>query len=322
MVTKRISLTSTEEAMALFGELDSNINAIEKEFGVQVFIRHANGGGSHWPTLMIRGTAGKVDKAYASIEQMREQLKLGNARHLSAAAVLLPETDAAHDEDVLYVTVHGKSVRARSSHQNQYIEAMRHTDMVVAIGPAGTGKTFLAVAAALAALKKGIVSRIVLTRPVVEVGEKLGYLPGDFYEKINPYMKPMLDAIYTMLGAERFLMFKESETIEIVPIAYMRGRTLDNAFIILDEAQNTTPDQMKMFLTRMGKNSRMVITGDITQIDLEKKGRSGLVLIKKILQEMPGIRFCFFSEEDVERHPLVRKIISAYEQWEKKKENQ
>ncbi|MFH1379753.1 MAG: PhoH family protein [bacterium] len=317
MVTKRISLQSTDEAITLFGELDSNINAIEKEHSVQIFIRHANGGGSHWPTLLIRGTPGKVDKAYVAIEQMRKTIKEG--KPIEQQKNSLVQGKEVHDEkDGVYVTLHGKAIRARSPHQKEYIRAMQQEEMVVAIGPAGTGKTFLAAASALAALKKGTVSRIVLTRPVVEVGEKLGYLPGDFYEKINPYMKPMIDAFYAMLGVERFMMFRENETIEIVPIAYMRGRTLENAFIILDEAQNTTSEQMKMFLTRMGEDSKVVITGDITQIDLEEKKRSGLVLIKDILKNINGIKFCYFSEEDVVRHGLVKKIITAYEQWEKR----
>lgn len=316
MVTKRVALSSTDEAMSLFGVLDSNINAIEQKYSVQIFIRHANGGGSHWPTLMIRGTAGKVDKAYADVQQMREEIREQNRTHSEKKVIISSNNEMPADKEVVYVTISGKAVRPRSLHQKQYIETIQKEAMVIAIGPAGTGKTFLAVASALSALKKGIVSRIVLTRPVVEVGEKLGYLPGDFYEKINPYMRPIFDAFYIMLGAERFMMMKESETIEIVPIAYMRGRTLGNAFVILDEAQNTTPEQMKMFLTRMGEDSRVVITGDITQIDLEKKQKSGLVLIKDILKNIPEIQFCFFTEEDVVRHNLVRKIISAYERWE------
>lgn len=316
MVTKRVALSSTDEAMSLFGVLDSNINAIEQKYSVQIFIRHANGGGSHWPTLMIRGTAGKVDKAYADVQQMREEIRGQNRTHSEKKVIISSNNEMPADKEVVYVTISGKAVRPRSLHQKQYIETIQKEAMVIAIGPAGTGKTFLAVASALSALKKGIVSRIVLTRPVVEVGEKLGYLPGDFNEKINPYMRPIFDAFYIMLGTERFMMLKESETIEIVPIAYMRGRTLENAFVILDEAQNTTPEQMKMFLTRMGEDSRVVITGDITQIDLQKKQKSGLVLIKDILKNIPEIRFCFFTEEDVVRHNLVRKIISAYERWE------
>ncbi|MBD3271759.1 MAG: AAA family ATPase [Elusimicrobia bacterium] len=318
MVTKRIPLSSTEEAVSLFGELDSNINAIEKKYSVQIFIRHANGGGSHWPTIVIRGTAGKVDKAFGAVQSMREDLKNNKKAAPAYEQHVQAEQKETNAPDVLYVGVNGKAIRGRSPHQEEYIKAMMHDELVVAIGPAGTGKTFLAIAAGLAALKKGNVSRLVLTRPIVEVGEKLGYLPGDFYEKVNPYMKPMYDACYALLGAERFLTFRENETIEIVPIAYMRGRTLENAFIILDEAQNTTPEQMKMFLTRMGEDSQMVITGDITQIDLEKKKHSGLILIQEILKNIPGIRFCYFNEDDVVRHPLVKKIITAYDQWERR----
>ena len=184
-------------------------------------------------------------------------------------------------------------------------------------GPAGTGKTFVAVAAALAALEKNLVSRIVLTRPVVEAGEKLGFLPGDLYEKTNPYLKPLYDAFYNMLGPERFQEFRDEEIIEIVPLAYMRGRTLDDAFIILDEAQNTTTEQMKMFLTRMGISSQAVVTGDVTQIDLPDKAASGLVVAQEILDGIPEIAFINFTEEDIVRHALVKTIIRAYTEWEK-----
>ncbi len=316
MVTKRVPLSSTDEAMSLFGALDTNINAIEKEYGVQIFIRHANGGGSHWPTLIIRGSSGKADKACSALQELRDQIKEG--RQENARPVNIPEAAApAADNSAIYVGVNGKAVRPRNAHQEEYVRAMQEADMVISIGPAGTGKTFVAVAAALAALKTGSVSRIILSRPVVEAGEKLGYLPGDFHEKINPYMKPMLDAFYVLLGAERFQAFKENEIIEIVPIAYMRGRTLESAVIILDEAQNTTCEQMKMFLTRMGEHSRMVITGDITQSDLEDKKGSGLVLINTILRNIPLIRFCYFDQEDVVRHALVKNVIEAFDRWER-----
>jgi phosphate starvation-inducible PhoH-like protein len=198
------------------------------------------------------------------------------------------------------------------------VKAIRDNDMVFGVGPAGTGKTYLAVACAIAALESGRVNRIVLTRPVVEAGEKLGFLPGDFYEKVHPYLKPLYDAFHNMVGADRFRQLREDETIEIIPLAYMRGRTLDEAFAILDEAQNTTPEQMKMFLTRMGNGSRMVITGDVTQIDLDKKLTSGLVQIQDVLRGVEGIDFVRFSEVDVVRHPLVKKIIRAFDAWDER----
>ncbi|MGQ9732896.1 MAG: PhoH family protein, partial [Candidatus Zipacnadales bacterium] len=203
-----------------------------------------------------------------------------------------------------------------SENQKKYIDAIRKYDIVIGIGPAGTGKTFLAVASALNCLESQKVSRIVLTRPVVEAGEKLGFLPGDLYEKINPYLRPLYDAFYTMLGPEKFRRYKEDETIEIVPLAYMRGRTLEDAFIILDEAQNTVPKQMKMFLTRMGEGSHMVVTGDISQIDLPESGASGLVHACHVLRGVPGIALCELTDSDIVRHQLVQRIVRAYEAHE------
>jgi phosphate starvation-inducible protein PhoH and related proteins len=214
----------------------------------------------------------------------------------------------------------GKSIRPKTPSQREYVDAIAKNDLVVAIGPAGTGKTYLAVAMALASLKAGQVTRIVLTRPVVEAGEKLGFLPGDFYDKVNPYLQPLYDAFYVMLGPDRFRLYRDEETIEIVPLAYMRGRTLDNAFIILDEGQNATPEQMKMFLTRMGQGSKVVVNGDITQIDLESRKKSGLVNLPLILKGVPGIQFVHFGEADVVRHGLVREVIRAYNDWDKREE--
>ena len=197
------------------------------------------------------------------------------------------------------------------------MEAILSRDLTVGIGPAGTGKTYLAAVCALRALRAGEVQRIILTRPIVEAGEKLGYLPGDISEKVHPYLRPLYDAFHALLGPDRFRALRADEVIETVPLAYMRGRTLENAFIILDEAQNTLPEQMKMFLTRMGMYSKMVVTGDVTQIDIKEKDRSGLVLIKDILKKTSGVKFVSFSAKDVVRHPLVKDILSAYEAWEK-----
>jgi len=304
MVTKKIELSSVEEAVKLFGPYDKNLHYLEKNFGVEIFARSN--------TLTIRGNEKKVRGASQAIQEMREKLKQGAPFELKELAI-----EKFSEENVVYVTERGKPIVPKTEQQKKYIEAIKKYDFVVAIGPAGTGKTYLAVASALAALERNKISRIILTRPVVEAGEKLGFLPGTFYEKVDPYLKPLYDAFYIMLGPERFQEFREEDIVEIIPLAYMRGRTLDNAFIILDEAQNTTFEQMKMFLTRLGFDSQTVITGDITQIDLENKKHSGLVLTQEILKGVPGIKFIYFTEVDVIRHELVKRIIRAYEEWEK-----
>ncbi len=297
----------------LFGQHDQNLRALENTYGVQIF------GRAH--VLSVRGAPGKVEKAILAIEDMRQNL--GRENHASKETGLdgHPNADKAPDAlSAAYTTAIGKSIRPKTPTQKAYVEAIAKYDMVVAIGPAGTGKTYLAVACALAALKAAQVSRIVLTRPVVEAGEKLGFLPGDFYEKVNPYLRPLYDAFYAMLGPDRFRLYRDEETIEIVPLAYMRGRTLENAFIILDEGQNASPEQMKMFLTRMGTRSKIVVNGDVTQIDLGSRKASGLVDLPLILKGVPGIEFVTFTEADVVRHGLVKEVIRAYGDWEKKKE--
>ena len=323
MVTKRIFLGDTEETLLLCGEQDSNLKAIEKKLGVQIFARSS--------TLAIRGNIKKVDQAISSLEELRVQVNL--QRESSKQARLsksdenldhraVPNLNAGVDpnSDAIYTTAHGKPVRALTEHQKKYVDAIAQSDLVLAVGPAGTGKTFLAVVCALKELNAGKVGRIVLTRPVVEAGEKLGFLPGDFYDKINPYLRPLYDAFHVLLGPERFRIYKEDETIEIVPLAYMRGRTLDHAFVILDEAQNTTPEQMKMFLTRMGSRSKMVITGDVTQIDLDFKQRSGFVEVLKILKDVDEVTKVYLTETDVVRHRLVRRVIQAYQKYEEDKQ--
>lgn len=332
MVTKRISLGDMEETLLLCGEQDSNLRILEKRFGVQIFARSS--------TLAIRGNARKVDQAIASLEELRNRIHLSHAedakhQHPSSKTIKSSEEfDLSDDKkfsvhamekslsssEIIFTSVTGRKIRPYSPQQKKYIEAISKFDMVMAVGPAGTGKTFLAVVCALKELHAGKVQRIILTRPVVEAGEKLGFLPGDFYEKVNPYLRPLYDAFHLLIGPERFRLYREDETIEIVPLAYMRGRTLDNAFAILDEAQNTTPVQMKMFLTRMGTNSKMVITGDITQIDLEFKKQSGFIHSLEVLKEIPDIQLVQFSETDVIRHNLVRQILRAYETFEKKEE--
>jgi phosphate starvation-inducible PhoH-like protein len=302
MVTKKIHLSDSQEALLLFGQHDQNLRALEHTYGVQIF------GRGH--ILSVRGAPTKVEKALLAIEDMRQNL--GRESHPAPA-----ELPAEAAKDTAYTSALGKAVRPRTTNQRSYVDAIGRNDLVVAIGPAGTGKTYLAVACALAALKEGQVTKIVLTRPVVEAGEKLGFLPGDFYEKVNPYLRPLYDAFYAMLGPDRFRLYRDEETIEIVPLAYMRGRTLDNAFIILDEAQNATIEQVKMFLTRMGSGSKTLVNGDITQIDLASRRHSGLINLPMILKGIPGIEVIHFTEADVVRHHLVREIIKAYDDWEK-----
>lgn len=336
LVTKNVSLTSIDEAIGLFGHLDSNIQRIEKECGVQVFIQHAKGGGANWPSLSVRGVPRKVEQALELIDDMRQILSRkpdSNGQAVAGSSVSNGsnyfdrpagpnqhgDTEANGNRQAVYVTSLNKKIIPRTANQEKYVTLIKGSDLVISIGPAGTGKTYLAVACALADLKRGKVSRIVLTRPAVEAGEKLGYLPGDFYEKVNPYLRPLYDAFHSLLGVEKFKAFRDDETIEIVPLAFMRGRTMDNAFVILDEAQNTTIGQMKMFLTRMGNNSKIVINGDVTQIDLDDKNRSGLVHAEKIFKTVKEIKIVWLTKKDVVRHELVKKIIQAYEDWENKK---
>ncbi len=324
MVTRRVALSDQEEAVLLFGPHDKNIKEIERRFGVQVFVRPSDRINEGGVTLAVRGKPKPVEQAVATLGEMKRSSLLmrrkgGGADPVEVPVPGLPRSPTS--PDVLLLTVTGQPIRPRTPTQKAYIKAIQENEMVFGIGPAGTGKTFLAVACAVAALERGLVSRIVLTRPVVEAGEKLGFLPGDFYEKVHPYLKPLYDAFHSMVGADRFRALRDEEVIEIVPLAYMRGRTLDEAFAILDEAQNTTPEQMKMFLTRMGNGSRMVITGDVTQIDLETKTRSGLVLIQEVLRDVRDIPFVRFTDVDVVRHPLVQRVLKAYDAWgERRKE--
>ncbi len=300
--------------MHLLGHQDENLRKLERSHGVQVFLRQGGSTGDF--SVVVRGTGGKVDRAVAEIEQLRQRGEERGETHIvSVHDEGSPEPAIPYQSsiDPLYVTSQGKHISARSEHQRKYLRAVFAHDLVFGIGPAGTGKTYLSVACALRFLQMGKANRIVITRPVVEAGERLGFLPGDLYEKINPFLKPLYDAFYAMIGPERFRYFREEETIEIIPLAYMRGRTIDNAFIILDEAQNTTPEQIKMFLTRLGAGSKVIVTGDVTQIDLDKGKQSGLVMAERILSGVEGISFINFTAEDVVRHGLVRKIIEAYE---------
>ncbi|MBI4385950.1 MAG: PhoH family protein [Elusimicrobia bacterium] len=316
-MTKKLLLTNAQEALLLLGEQDVHLRHMEREFGVEIYVRQEPQ--EEGLTLSIRGTNSRVDKCLRRCKETLDRIRAGRAAHGKPEAAAHPAFEAPPlPKDAIFLSAYGKPIRPRTPKQKEYIESILGRDLTFGIGPAGTGKTYLAVACALRALKTHEVTRIVLTRPVVEAGEKLGFLPGDLYEKVHPYLKPLYDAFYGMLGPDKFRMWREDEVVEIVPLAYMRGRTLDDAFIILDEAQNTTPEQMKMFLTRIGTGSRVVVTGDVTQIDLPDKTHSGLQLARDILKDVSEISFIYFGEEDIVRHPLVKKILRAYDAWDKR----
>ncbi|MFN0117186.1 MAG: PhoH family protein [Elusimicrobiota bacterium] len=319
MTTKRIHLNNQEEALSLFGQNDQNLRELERRHHVQFFVRPSTMPSGEGLTLAVRGRAPDVDKAILALELRRQSPALASSKTLTES--FEASINDSSKKEVIVRSVNGTAISPRTSTQKEYLKAMRDFDMVIGIGPAGTGKTFLAVAYAIAELQSGRFNKVVLTRPIVEAGEKLGFLPGDFFEKVHPYLRPLYDAFFTIVGPDRFRLMKEDEIIEIVPLAYMRGRTLDDAVIILDEAQNTTPEQMKMFLTRMGNKSKVIINGDMSQIDLENKKRSGLIKVESILSGIEGIKFIRFTGEDVVRHELVKKIIAAYDVYEKKQQS-
>lgn len=308
---KKISVPENG-ALALFGVHDENLKSLEKSLGVQIV--------SRGDELLVEGDVAQVEKLENIFEQFTGLAAEGHrlsAGDLRIALRLIRQDPQVSLKDyfvhaVLYPS-NNKKVMPRSLHQRAYLKAMQDNDIVLGIGPAGTGKTYLAVAMAVAALHDKKVSRIVLARPAVEAGEKLGFLPGDLQEKIDPYLRPLYDALYDLMDAEKVVRLIERGAIEIAPIAFMRGRTLSASFIILDEAQNTTAEQMKMFLTRIGFGSKTVVTGDVTQIDLPPGKTSGLVESREILDDIPGIGFVHFDEQDVVRHPLVQSIIRAYD---------
>jgi phosphate starvation-inducible PhoH-like protein len=307
----KLSFDDINVARNLFGPRDENIKHIKKYFNIRASIR-----GNH---LTIMGNKKDIENTSRVINELHGIVKKGlaiNPSDIDHAVQYLSHTQGDMGElhkDQIYIMPSRKVITPKSKNQKLYIDAIKKHDMVIGIGPAGTGKTYLAMAMALSSYFKKEVSRIVLTRPAIEAGEKLGYLPGTMYEKVNPYLRPLYDALYDMVDMDRATRLVEKGVIEIAPLAFMRGRTLNDAFIILDEAQNTASEQMKMFLTRLGFSSKTVITGDITQIDLPDKKTSGLVEVQAILKGIKGIRFIYFSDKDVVRHPLVQKIIRAYE---------
>ena len=318
MFEQVLSIDRMENAVSLFGSFDENIRLIESEFSVTVLNRGSD--------LKISGEAENVAKATTAIERLLALINKGEAlSDQNVRYVISLVKDGEEDKlmslsgDCVCITSKGKPVKPKTLGQKKYVEAIRKNTIVLGAGPAGTGKTYLAVAMAVTAFRAKEVNRIILTRPAVEAGEKLGFLPGDLQQKVDPYLRPLYDALFDMLGAEAVARYQERGSIEVAPLAYMRGRTLDDSFIILDEAQNTTREQMKMFLTRLGFNSKMVVTGDVTQIDLPDGKRSGLTDAMRILRNVPDISINTFTEKDVVRHKLVQDIIKAYEKNEEKR---
>ena len=315
MTERIVNVERVEDLISVFGSLDENIRRIEQEFDVQILNRGAD--------LKISGEEEATDQAVRTVEGLMALASKGEIIDEQKVRYLITLVQSGNDDqvaqmarDVVCITAKGKPIKAKTIGQQKYMKAIQKNTITIGVGPAGTGKTYLAVAAAVAAFRERTVNRIILTRPAVEAGERLGFLPGDLQNKVDPYLRPLYDALYDMLGPETYQKYLERGSIEVAPLAYMRGRTLDDSFIILDEAQNTTREQMKMFLTRLGFNSKMVVTGDITQIDLPDGKKSGMLQAMRILKNIPDISICQFTEKDVVRHKLVQEIIKAYEKNE------
>ena len=318
MIEQKISIERMEEAINVFGSFDENVRLIESELHVTLTNRDGE--------LKIAGEAedvelaGRALKALLALSAKGEPIHEQNVRYVIGLARSGQEDKAAElTQDVVCITAKGRPVKAKTIGQKRYIESIQKNTVTIGVGPAGTGKTYLAVAAAVAAFREKTIDRIILTRPAVEAGERLGFLPGDLQSKVDPYLRPLYDALFEMLGPETYNKYLECGNIEVAPLAYMRGRTLDDSFIILDEAQNTSREQMKMFLTRIGFGSRVVITGDVTQIDLPGDKVSGLKEAMRVLKDIDDIAICKLTGADVVRHELVQKIIEAYEKDEKRR---
>lgn len=314
MVEKIVNVDKMDHILNLFGNYDENINILQKQYNVVILSRGSD--------IKISGGEENVALATQAVEMLLSLADKGeqiNDQNVNYVISMI--TEGVHSQitelsgDGVCITANGKTIKPKTLGQKKYVDAIQNKTIVLGVGPAGTGKTYLAVAMAVKAFRAHEVNKIILTRPAVEAGEKLGFLPGDLQDKVDPYLRPLYDALFETLGAETFAKHMEKGSIEVAPLAYMRGRTLDDAFIILDEAQNTTPEQIKMFLTRLGFNSKMVITGDITQIDLPDSRRSGLIEAMKVLRNIDDISILKFSEKDVVRHKLVQEIIKAYEKY-------
>lgn len=318
MAERIIQVSDVDEISSLFGSFDENINFIQRQFGVAVLSRGTD--------IRISGEEDGVRRAESAVKTMLDLIKKGETINEQSIRYVSSLVDEGESEQAvkladggICVTSGGKVVKAKTLGQKNYVKAIEKNTIVMGVGPAGTGKTYLAVAMAVKAFKAHEVNKIILTRPAVEAGEKLGFLPGDLQNKVDPYLRPLYDALFDMFGADTFAKHMEKGTIEVAPLAYMRGRTLDDSFIILDGAQNTTREQIKMFLTRLGFNSKMVITGDITQIDLPDSNKSGLIDAMRILKNVDDIAVMHFTEKDVVRHKLVQDIIKAYEKASEQK---
>lgn len=312
MIEKIVKVDSYEQVISLFGKYDENINILQKEYNVIIFSRGSD--------IKISGKEEDVARASRAVDGLLSLVRKGeiiNEHNIKYVISMANEGTQTEFENLynscIAVSASGKPVRPKTIIQKKYIDAITNNTITLGVGPAGTGKTYLAVSMAVKALKAEDVTKIILTRPAVEAGEKLGFLPGDLQTKVDPYLRPLYDALFDMLGPETFHKNLERSSIEVAPLAYMRGRTLDDAFIILDEAQNSTPEQMKMFLTRLGFNSKMIITGDVTQIDLPDARRSGLIDAMNVLHDVEDIAIVNFTERDVVRHRLVQEIVRAYE---------
>lgn len=309
---KKIQIEDDVDRIELFGNMDCHLNLVEESTGVEIFQRDDG--------LLLRGE--KLELAEGVLQELMDVLRAGeklDAQKVSYV-ISLKEQGLSYREnnvskDIICFTCKGKPIKPKTIGQKNYVNSIRKKDIVFGIGPAGTGKTYIAVAMAVNAFKNKEVQKIILARPAVEAGERLGFLPGDLQEKVDPYLRPLYDALFDILGRDNAAKLREKEVIEVVPLAYMRGRTLDNSFIILDEAQNTTREQMKMFLTRMGFGSKVVVTGDVTQVDLPRGKKSGLVEATKVLKHVRDIDFCYLKDVDVVRHELVKKIINAYDEY-------
>lgn len=321
MTEQLITFDAMEQVVALFGSFDENVRLIEREFGVSIVSRGSE--------LKVMGEAENVSMATRAINSLLVLINKGEGLSDQNVRYVLSLVHEGNEDkissmttDSICISSKGRPVKAKTLGQKKYVEAIRDNTITLGVGPAGTGKTYLAVAMAVTAFRQKEVNRIILTRPAVEAGEKLGFLPGDLQSKVDPYLRPLYDGLFDMLGAENFQKYQERGAIEVAPLAYMRGRTLDDSFIILDEAQNTTPEQMKMFLTRLGFRSKMVVTGDVTQIDLPDGKKSGLKTVMNILKDVDDIQIVRFTQKDVVRHKLVQDIINAYQKYDEEKNKQ